>query len=406
MTMSDRWQLPEGIEELLPEQAAQVEALRRHILDLFAGWGYQLVIPPLLEYTESLLIGLGRDIDLQSFKVIDQQSGRMLAIRADITPQTARIDAHSLNANGVQRLCYAGSVLHTMPKSLKATRAPIQVGAELYGAASVDADIEVVCLMLETLTRLGVEEITLDLGHVGIYRELIKQAALSAAQEEALFELLQRKNLSDLRTWLNAHPGDEQFNASILQLAQLNGADDVLDTARRTMAAAGSVVLAAIEQLQQVTERVQERYPSVNVYFDLSELRGYHYHTGLVFAAYSPGSGRAIANGGRYDEIGAVFGRARPATGFNTDLKSLLALAHCAALQPATVSAIRAPGSPDPVLWARIRELRASGETVVVDVAATDDEQEYARVLRQDAAGAWQVCQCTLSNINSSNSNN
>ncbi len=395
MTMSDRWQLPEGIEELLPEQAAQVEALRRHILDLFAGWGYQLVIPPLLEYTESLLIGLGRDIDLQSFKVIDQLSGRMLAIRADITPQTARIDTHSLNASGIQRLCYAGSVLHTMPKSLKASRAPIQVGAELYGAAGVDADIEVVCLMLETLTCLGVESITLDLGHVGIYRELLKHAALSAAHEEELFDLLQRKNLSDLHTWLSAHPGNEKFNVSILQLAQLNGAGDVLDVARNAMAAAGPIVLAAIDQLQQVTQRVQDRYPSVNIYFDLSELRGYHYHTGLVFAAYSPGSGRAIANGGRYDEIGAVFGRARPATGFNTDLKSLLALANCAVLQPSAVSAILAPNLPDPALWERVRELRVSGEVVVVDIAAADDAAEYTRKLQQDAAGVWQV-----SNIN------
>ncbi|MGI9294582.1 MAG: ATP phosphoribosyltransferase regulatory subunit [Pseudomonadales bacterium] len=391
MTMSDRWQLPEGIEELLPEQAAQVEALRRHILDLFAGWGYQLVIPPLLEYTESLLIGLGRDIDLQSFKVIDQLSGRMLAIRADITPQTARIDAHSLNSSGVQRLCYAGSVLHTMPKSLKASRAPIQVGAELYGAALVDADIEVVCLMLETLTHLGVEEITLDLGHVGIYRELLKHAALSAAQEEELFDLLQRKNLSDLRGWLSAHAGNEKFSAIILRLAQLNGATEVLAQARNDMASAGPVVLAAIEQLQQVTQCVQTRYPQVNLYFDLSELRGYHYHTGLVFAAYSPGSGRAIANGGRYDEIGAVFGRARPATGFNTDLKSLLALANCPALGPLATSAIHAPNSTDLDLWARVRELRASGEGVVADVAATGDYQSYARMLRQDADGKWQV---------------
>ncbi|MGI9288484.1 MAG: ATP phosphoribosyltransferase regulatory subunit [Pseudomonadales bacterium] len=391
MTMSDRWQLPTGIEELLPEQAARVEALRRHILDLFAGWGYQLVIPPLIEYTESLLIGLGRDIDLQSFKVIDQTNGRMLAIRADITPQTARIDAHSLNSSGVQRLCYAGSVLHTMPKSLKASRAPIQVGAELYGAATVDADIEVVCLMLETLTRLGVDEITLDLGHVGIYRELLKQAALSAAQQEELFDLLQLKNLSDLRSWFNANPGDEQFSASILRLAQLNGSIEVLAQARNDMANAGPVVLAAIEQLQQVTLSVQSRYPQLNLYFDLSELRGYHYHTGLVFAAYSPGSGRAIANGGRYDEIGAVFGRARPATGFNTDLKSLLALANCSTLKQTASCPILAPNSADPDLWACVRELRASGEVVVADVAAANEQQGYTRVLRQNADGAWQV---------------
>ena len=207
--------------------------------------------------------------------------------------------------------------------------------------------------------------------------------------------MLQRKNLSDLRAWLNAYPGDEEFNANILQLAQLNGADDVLDVARNAMATAGPVVLAAIDQLQQITQHVQNRYPSVNIYFDLSELRGYHYHTGLVFAAYSPGSGRAIANGGRYDEIGSVFGRARPATGFNTDLKSLLTLANCAVLQPPAASAILAPNLPDPALWECVRELRASGEVVVVDIAAADDAAEYARKLQQDTAGGWQV-----SNIN------
>lgn len=392
MTMSDRWQLPGGIEELLPEQAAQVEALRRHILDLFAGWGYQLVIPPLLEYTESLLIGLGRDIDLLSFKVIDQLSGRMLAIRADITPQTARIDAHSLNSDGVQRLCYAGSVLHTMPKSLKASREPIQIGAELYGAARVDADIEVICLMLETLARLGIEDITLDLGHVGIYRALLKSAALSSTEQEELFDLLQRKNHSDLSSWLSAHPADEKFNASILRLAQLNGSAEVLEQARNDLVDAGPVVLAAVEQLQQVTECIRTRYPRVNLYFDLSELLGYHYHTGLVFAAYSPGSGRAIANGGRYDEIGAVFGRARAATGFNADLKSLLALADCAALGSAvTASPIVAPNFADPDLWARVRELRVNGEVVMTDFEESGDSQSATRVLQQDSDGKWQV---------------
>lgn len=381
-----RWQLPDGIEELLPEQAARVERVRRQLLDLFGSWGYEFVIPPMLEFTESLLVGFGEDLDLQTFKVIDQMSGRMLGIRADITPQTARMDAHSLGGEGLRRLCYAGSVVHTHPASLKASRAPIQLGAELYGEASVAADIEVISLMLSSLQSLGIDELTLDLGHVGIYRSLLDSVSLSTEQEDSLFELLQRKNHSELDAALS-----ELFESVIDReafscLARLNGGADVLDQANELPA--NPALKAALEDLSCVRAAINARFPSVNLYFDLSELRGYKYHTGLVFAAYVPGVGRALANGGRYDDIGQAYGCARPATGFNADLKSLLALEVPQGSEPN--APISAPNNNDPALWAAIAELRAQGESVITEFS---DAPTSGRRLVCDASGQWAVAE-------------
>ncbi len=363
MNIADRWQLPDGVEELLPEQALQIEQWRRALLDLFESWGYELVIPPLLEFTESLLIGLGQDLDLQTFKMIDQMSGRMLAVRADITPQTARIDAHSLNRQGVQRLCYAGSVVHTQPAALKASRTPIQIGAELFGEAAVAADIEVICLMLESLSKLGVGELTLDLGHVGIYKALIADAGLDDTIEQQLFQLLQHKNFSDLPAWLQANISDAALADNLQKLANLNGGISVLEEARQCLPA--SVEISnALNKLQEVAEQIEARYPGAQLYFDLSELRGFNYHTGLVFAAFVPACGRAIANGGRYDDIGAAFGRSRPATGFNMDLKTLLGLA---AAPDKAKPAVLAPNVSDDTLWQLICKLRSNGERVQTD---------------------------------------
>lgn len=386
MNKADRWQLPEGVEELLPAQAAAVERLRRQLLDLYASWGYQLVIPPLMEFTESLLIGLGDDIDTQSFKVIDQISGRMLAIRADITPQTARIDAHSLAAEGAQRLCYAGSVLHTRPSGLMASRSPIQLGAELYGDDSVRADIEVISLMLASLQRLNIEKMTLDLGHVAFYRELLAAAKLDADQESQLFQLMQEKNLSDLPSWLQENVADDAQRDALLQLAQLNGDKTVLESAA-SVCAGNPVLEDALQQLQAVISIIEQRYPDVAIYLDLSELRGYHYHTGLVFATFCEGSGRAIANGGRYDHIGEVFGRARPATGFNADLKTLMAAAH--AEDPAPANVIAAPDDEDQALWVAICALRDAGDVVVQMPKA--QMNDYSRRLVKAASGDWQL---------------
>ena len=388
MTTVDRWLLPEGVEELLPEQAERAETLRRRLLDLYRSWGYDLVMPPLLEFTDSLLIGLGSDVDLLTFKVTDQLSGRTMGIRADITPQVARIDAHSLQREGPVRLCYAGSVLHTRPKSLLASRSPIQIGVEFYGDAGLASDREVVLLMLETLRVAGVETITLDLGHVGIYRALTQAAALAADDERDLFDALQRKATGDIVSVLERAVADEQLRNWLLQLNRLQGGVEVLTRARSIFNGAPAEVQAAIDELLAVAQCVQARLPSVNLYFDLGELRGYHYHTGLVFAALAPGWGQALANGGRYDHIGEVFGRARPATGFSTDLKALIALGT--AQQSASSCAILAPADDDIALWHAVQILRAQGERVIHALPEQSGLAECDRqlVLRD---GKWQV---------------
>ncbi len=386
MTIADRWLLPDGVEELLPEQAGQVESLRRKLLDLYRGWGYSLVIPPLIEYTESLLVGLGQDVDIQTFKVIDQLSGRTMGIRADITPQTARIDAHSLRGDGPSRLCYAGSVLHTKPKTLMASRSPIQIGAELYGDGSLSSDIEVISLMLETLAASGIDEITLDLGHVGIYRSLIEQSELTADAEKTLFSALQRKSSGDIESAIQDGISDLKLADMMRALSTLNGDRSILDKAKVLLKSAPADVLSAIDDLSQVADQISSRMPSVNVYFDLTELRGYHYHTGLVFAALAPGHGQAIANGGRYDDIGEVFGRARPATGFNTDLKALLGYLPNNSSDESSNS-ILAPdsqglsNSDSLSLWHATQQLRADGERVISALPGQADVEQYCRHL-------------------------
>ena len=384
MTSVDRWQLPDGIEEILPPQAAAVEALRRQLLDLYRSWGYQMVIPPLIEFTESLLIGLGHDLDLLTFRLTDQLSGRSLGVRADITPQVARIDAHSLAEEGITRLCYAGSILHTRPKSLMASRSPIQVGAELYGDNSLAADVEIVRLMLATLDAAGLGQITLDLGHVGIYEAVLDCAGLSEEQEQTVFDALQRKSVPDLR--LALADVDEQAAALIIALVDLHGDESVLGNARELFAERAPAALEAVDALQEVAADLRRQRPDLCIYFDLAELRGYHYHTGIVFAASVPGHGQALANGGRYDDVGEVFGRARPATGFATDLKALVALLPP---EPPAPGAISMPDSDDPSLASRAERLRAQGE-IVINCLATDPDPRCDRLLvEQD--GEWVV---------------
>jgi ATP phosphoribosyltransferase regulatory subunit len=368
MTTVDHWQLPDGMEEVLPAQAESVESLRRTLLDLYRSWGYRLVMPPLMEFTESLLVGLGEDLDLLTFKLTDQLSGRTLGIRADITPQVARIDAHSLAEAGVTRLCYAGSTLHTRPKSLLASRSPMQVGAELYGDDSPGADVEIVRLMLATLAAAGLTGITLDLGHVGIYEAVLAAAGLSGAQEKTVFDALQRKSVPDLRLAL---AGVEPAGAAlIIALVDLHGDETVLGAARTLFAASVPDALAGVDALQEVASAVRRQLPDLDIYFDLAELRGYHYHTGLVFAAYVAGCGQALANGGRYNDVGAVFGRARPATGFATDLKVLMRMLPTST---AGGGAISMPDANDPALDLQVRRLRAAGEVVINCLAGAPD---------------------------------
>ncbi|HCD55333.1 ATP phosphoribosyltransferase regulatory subunit [Haliea sp.] len=379
MTTVDRWQLPDGVEEVLPRQARVVEHLRRELLDLYHQWGYQLVIPPLIEFTESLLIGLGRDLDLLTFKMTDQLSGRTLGIRADITPQVARIDAHSLAEPGVTRLCYAGSTLHTRPKSLLASRSPIQLGAELYGDDSLAGDVEIIRLMLATLNAAGVAEVTLDLGHVGVYEAVLAAANVTPEQEADVFDALQRKSRPDLLLALTdiAAPAAEL----ILGLLELHGDAAVLETARRLLAKAAPEALTAVAALETVATAIARSHPGTTVYFDLAELRGYHYHTGMVFAAYAPGHGQALANGGRYNDVGKVFGRARPATGFATDLKALMALVPISLSAPGAVSA---PDSDDPALLAAVTALRKGGEVVIRCVGRSPDPRCDRMLVKAD----------------------
>jgi ATP phosphoribosyltransferase regulatory subunit len=360
---SNRWLLPDGIVEVLPEEAARLERLRRRLLDMYRTWGYGLVMPPFIEYLESLLTGTGHDLDLQTFKLTDQLTGRLMGLRADMTPQVARIDAHTMRRSGPNRLCYIGTVLHTRPDGFAGSRSPLQVGAELFGHAGIESDIEVISLMLETLALAGISPVYVDLGHVGIYRALAARAGLNAADEALLFELLQRKAVPEIEDFVQARDLARVEAAMLTRLAALSGGDEVLEQARRALEAAGSEVSDAIDHLASIARQVQARYPETTVHFDLSELRGFHYHTGVVFAAYLPGQGQEIARGGRYDEVGKVFGRARPATGFTTDLRTLAVLGAMD-VEPAR-PAILAPSGDLPDLRDAVDRLRASGEIVI-----------------------------------------
>jgi ATP phosphoribosyltransferase regulatory subunit len=357
------WLLPEGISEVLPEQAAHLEGLRRNLLDTFACWGYQLVIPPFVDYLDSLLTGSGHDLDLQTFKLTDQLSGEMLGVRADMTPQVARIDAHNLKHEWPTRLCYTGTVLHTLGDPLEKTRSPMQIGAELYGHEGLDSDYEVIQLMLEMLALSGAQNVHLDLGHVGIYRALAEQANLDAQQESELFDVLQRKARTELAELLTELAISADLKADFNALPKLNGDQNILATAAATLKTSSAAIDAAIADLQTIAAQLAKDYPSLTVSFDLAELRGYHYHTGMVFAAFVPTIGKEIARGGRYDNIGAVFGRARPATGFSADLKVLAALLDDA--NQAEKQSIFAPALPDDDLSQTIRHLRASGTLVI-----------------------------------------
>ena len=363
---SNRWLLPEGIEEVLPQQARQLEAMRRSLLDLFQSWGYDLVMPPFIEYIESLLTGTGNDLDLQTFKLTDQLTGRMMGVRADMTPQVARIDAHHLKSSAPTRLCYLGTVLHTRPGGFAGSRSLLQVGAELFGHAGIESDVEVLSLMVQTLKQTGVENLYLDLGHVGIYRGLVEQAGLEPEQEAILFDALQRKARPEITELLNEWSLPKAVADMLTRLTDLNGDDSVLSEARSVLKKASKPVQAALENLQQIAALLQQRLPDLKLNYDLAELRGYHYHTGAVFAAYVPGRGQAIAQGGRYDGIGRAFGLSRPATGFSTDLRILAVLAQ---QSDGICTGILAPANGDADLQSVVQQLRAAGERVIFELS-------------------------------------
>ena len=349
-----RWVLPDHIQDALPSEAEKLESLRRRLLDAFRAHGYQLVMPPLLEYLDSLTTGAGRDLKLRTFKLVDQLSGRTMGVRADMTPQVSRIDAHLLNRSGVTRLCYCGSVLHTLPSSLTATREPLQLGAELYGHEGLEADIEIVRLLAEVMRLAEVPASRIDIGHMGIFRALAHGAGIVPEREEALFDLLQAKDVPDLKVLLSDVA--EPMRSALLALPGLYGGPEVLDAAARALPD-----LPEIREALSDMRRLVERLPELPVSFDFADLRGYHYHSGLMFAAYGDGSPAALGLGGRYDQVGAVYGRGRPATGFSVDLREL------ALRRPRALSrgAVLAPMIDDVALESAIQGLRAAGEIVM-----------------------------------------
>ncbi|MDA7760419.1 ATP phosphoribosyltransferase regulatory subunit [bacterium] len=360
MSKIDSWLLPDGIDEVLPEQARFIEKSRRELLDLYNSWGYDLVIPPMVEFSESLLSGFGSDLDLVTFKLTDQLSGRMMGIRADITPQAARIDAHSLNRQGPSRLCYAGTVLQTKPRAPLESRTPISIGVELFGEAGIGADIEVIELFLKTLETAGIDEVHLDIGHVDILRGLLVGSKLSNIQETELFELLQRKANAELDAWIAENIADSKLAGWLKSLPALSGSVDVLAEARSRLAGSPEPVIAALDQLNKIVDALTNQ--SVTIYLDLGDLAGYRYHTGIVFAAYKQGYGKALGNGGRYDNIGEAFGRARTATGFAFDLKSLVANG---ATEQQALLGIYVPSTTDTQCDDMVAQLREQGERVV-----------------------------------------
>ena len=360
----ERWLLPEGMEELVPPESLRLERMRRSLLDLFSRWGYEIVTPPFIEYLESLLTGTGEDLELHTFKLIDQLTGRMMGVRADMTPQVARIDAHRLRHAGPARLCYVGTVLHTLPEGISGGRSPVQIGAELYGHAGCESDCEIVCLMLEALELSGIGPVHLGMGHVGIFRALARRAALSHEQEIALHEVLQRKARAEARELLEEWGVEARCAAALTALVGLDGDTSVLERAGRELGGGGEEVECGLGDLAELVRAVRARRPDVELHVDLAELRGYRYHTGFVFAAFVPGHGQEVARGGRYDEIGSVFGRARAATGFSADLKTLIALQKVGANGP-DEDCVTAPWSDDPALLATIRHLRSRGERVI-----------------------------------------
>jgi ATP phosphoribosyltransferase regulatory subunit len=390
MPVDDRWLLPEGIEEVLPNEAYKLERMRRALLDLFGSWGYELVMPPMIEFLDSLLTGLGQDLDLQTFKLTDQLTGRLMGARADMTPQVARIDAHYLKRNGPVRLCYLGPVLHTRPSSFGGSREPLQLGAELFGHGGAEADVEILHLMAQTMKVMGLDDLHVDLGHVGIYRSMSTAFGVHGQLEMDLFDALLRKSTPDIAGVLAGSDLPEHARAMFAALIDLNGDAQVLQRARALLAAGGEAVGAALSNLEQVASLAARLVPSVKWHFDLAELRGYRYHTGAVFAAYIPGHGQAIAHGGRYDSIGRAFGFARPATGFSTDLRTLLRLCPD---QQTQRPCVLAPFGDDTALWEAIGALRAQGECVLVALPDCDEaelRQRCDRVLLE-RQGRWVV---------------
>ncbi len=382
--MLSAWLLPEHIADVLPAQARRIEELRRSLLDRARGYGFELIMPPLLEHLDSLLSGTGRALDLRTFKLVDQLSGRTLGLRADTTAQAARIDAHLLNREGVTRLCYCGPVLHTRPAGLAATREPLQFGAEIFGHAGLEADLEAAELALDSLHAARVGGLVIDLADARVLRGVLAGVALDAARLHEVVQALSEKDAPTLSALSQDMP--EEPRAALRALLRLYGGSEVLQAARQTLPDQ-PLVRAALAQLEWLAAHLHAAYPSLRIGFDLSDMGGYAYYSGPRFAIYGDGCSDALARGGRYDEVGAVFGRNRPAVGFSLDLKSLAEVAG-GTLAPA---AIRAPWGEDTGLRAAVRRLREAGETVLAMLPGHEPEAQAFECDRELVAlgGRW-----------------
>ncbi len=385
MPISETWLLPDGVADVLPEQAQVIEILRREALDFLASRGFQLEYTPIIEYIESLssLSESNQDLDLATFKVIDQLSGRLLGVRADMTPQVARIDAHVHPVEGVARYCYAGTVLHTKPQGFNTTRAPLQLGAELFGSDSIDADVEMVDVMLSLLQKAGLANgIHLDLGHVGLFRSLVKHAGLSKATERRLSDLYQRKALPELAEFTQTL----KFGADFYNLGRYASDLDALQNNLSAEIIADAEFKSAFDVVKKTQSEIQARWPELHIGIDVVELRSYHYHTGLMYAVYAPNRAAPLAQGGRYDGIGEHFGRARPATGFSCDLYAL------SAGQFKQIHTVVAPKGTDKALLEAIANVRDQGFSVI-QLLGNDGLNSIPNATHQMVlvAGEWKV---------------
>ena len=364
MTITKRWLLPEGVDEILPPRAMLLEQMCRKLIDLFSSWGYEFVIPPMMEYLESLLTATGEDLDLQTYKITDQLSGRLMGIRADITPQVARIDAHLLKRNIPTRLCYLGSVLHSRTNNSGDSRSPLQLGAELFGHEGVSSDIEIVKLMLATLDAVRISNICLDVGHIGIFRSLISKSQLNSMQESEVFEIVKRKAKDELKIFYKKLKINDDSSKAMLDLIDLHGDVGILDDAIHAFDKLSPDIRKYVNEVKTLTDSIIDKF-DVSINIDLSELRGYNYHTGMIYTAFVPNEGKGIAFGGRYDDIGSAFGKARPATGFSTDMKQLLELQN---ISEDTPDKIFAPVDDNDSLQKKITELREQGKIVIQEL--------------------------------------
>ena len=393
------WRLPDGMDEMLPDQAKALERLRRTIYDMHVSWGYQPVEPPFVEFLDSLLSGTGRDFERQTFKVADPLSGKMMGVRADMTPQVARIDAHQLTGSEVTKLFYLGTVVRAHTDGVEKNRAPLQIGAEIFGHKGPQSDVEVIRLMIAALHCAGIEEVHLDLGHVGVFRSICEQIGLTQRDQSELFELLQRKAIPDIQGFADRTGLSAELRDVLCKLCLMNGDREALQRAREeltggVLAGDDKIMELALSELQTISDSLQNLPGNTTIHFDLAEIRGYQYHTGVVFAAYTPGAGTEIARGGRYDGIGETFGRSRPATGYSTDLKLLMRLIGYDRVAEKSAdhnsqTAILCPDDPCPELQKMVRQLRSQGEIVVLDLAGLDQSQ-CDRVVK-NKAGTWSV---------------